>query len=63
MFIRTHLSAALALIAGSSLLACDKASQPSEAAAEEVSSRELPGDPVAAGATPFHYRSTVPMPP
>ena len=57
MSIRPHLSAAFALIAGASLLACDKASQPSESAADEVSSREMPSDPAAARAAPYRFRT------
>jgi hypothetical protein len=57
MSIRPHLSVAFALISSSALLACDKASHPSEAAAEEVSSQELPGDRAAAGATPYHFKT------
>jgi hypothetical protein len=60
MSIRPHLTAVLTLIASPALLACDKASHPSEAAAEEVSSRALPGEPAAAGATPYHFRTKGP---
>ena len=39
-------------------MACDKPSRPSEAAAEEVSSRELAGESAAAGAAAYHYVAT-----
>jgi hypothetical protein len=60
MFVRSHLSATLALIASSSLIACDKASSPSETAAEEVSSRELAGEPASVGSTPYHFKTNGP---
>lgn len=60
MSFRPHLSSALALIAGWSLIACDKASRPSEPAAEEVSARELASDPASAGSTPYHFKTNGP---
>jgi hypothetical protein len=57
---RLHRSAAFALIASSSLIACDKASRPSETAADEVSSRELSGEPAPVGSTPNHFKTNGP---
>lgn len=60
MSVRPHLSAALALIASTSLIACDKASPPSEPAAENVSSRELASEPASVRSTPHHFRTNGP---
>ena len=60
MPVRSHLSAALTLIAGWSLFGCDKPSGPSETAAQEVTSRELAGEPASAGSTPYHFKTNGP---
>lgn len=61
MSVQSYLCAILALITSSSLVACDKPSRPSEAAAQEVSARELAGEPAAAGAAAYHYVTNGPQ--
>lgn len=56
MSVRHYLSAAVGLFAGLSLMACDKASRPSEATAQELSSAEPSSDGAAASrATPERH--------
>ena len=61
MSVQPRLSGILALITSSFLVACDKPSRPSEAAAAEVSSRELTDEPAAAGAAAYHYVTNGPQ--